>query len=185
MENFAEKVVQTHLESGEELLWAGRPTQGIKFRSIDIFMIPFSILWGGFAIFWEASAISSGAPFFFALFGVPFVVVGLYIVFGRFYVEAKQRENTVYGLSNERVIIYSGLFSKKLKSLNIRTLTDVTLSESANGCGSISFGNSFPFASMFAGMPWPGVEQMMGPRFDLIEDAKGVYKKIREAQKAG
>ncbi len=182
MDSDAERVVQSELDSGERLLWAGRPIQGIKFRGTDVFMIPFSLLWGGFAIFWEVSVISSGAPFFFSLFGVPFVVVGLYIIFGRFFVEAKQRQNTFYGLSNQRIIIASGVLRKKVKSLNLRTLTDITLSESASGSGSISFGNSYPFASMFGGIAWPGMEQYLGPRFDLIEKAKTVYQQIREAQ---
>lgn len=146
-------------------------------------MIPFSFLWGGFAIFWEYSVIENGAPFFFMLFGVPFVLIGLYIMFGRFYVEAKQRGKTFYGVTNERVVIASGLFRKKVRSLNLRTLTDISLSESSNGSGSISFGNSSTFASMFGSMSWPGMEQHLGPRFDLINNVKQVYQQIREAQK--
>ena len=182
--NFDTKeVIQSELESGERLLWAGQPAQGIKLRGSDFFMVPFSFLWGGFAIFWEYSVIQNGAPFFFMLFGIPFVLIGIYIMFGRFFIEAKQRAKTFYGLSNERVVIASGMFSKKVKSLNLRTLADITLSESSNGSGSISFGNSSPFASMFGGMSWPGMEQHIGPRFDLVDEAKRVYQQIREAQK--
>jgi hypothetical protein len=179
----ATRVIQSELEPGESLLWAGQPVQGIKLRGSDIFMIPFSFLWGGFAIFWEYSAIENGAPFFFLLFGVPFVLVGLYIMFGRFFVGAKQRAKTFYGLSTERVIIVSGLFSKKVKSLNLRTLTDVSLSESSGGYGSISFGNTLPFFAMMGDMSWPGMEQYVGPRFDLVSHAKQVYQQIRDAQK--
>jgi len=179
----ATQLIQSMLEPRERLLWAGQPAQGIQLRGSDIFMIPFSFLWGGFAIFWEYSVIEKGAPFFFMLFGVPFVLVGLYIMFGRFYVEAKQRAKTFYGVTNERVIIASDLFRKKVKSINLRTLTDISLSESSNGSGSISFGHSSPFASMFGGMYWPGMEQYMGPRFDLVNNAKQVYQQIRDAQK--
>jgi len=179
----ATQLIQSMLEPRERLLWVGQPAQGIKLRGSDIFMIPFSFLWGGFAIFWEYSVIEKGAPFFFMLFGVPFVLVGLYIMFGRFYVEAKQRAKTFYGVTNERVIIVSDLFRKKVKSINLRTLTDISLSESSNGNGSISFGHSSPFASMFGGMYWPGLEQYMGPRFDLVNNAKQVYQQIRDAQK--
>ena len=49
------QVIARELEVGEPLLWSGQPRKGIVFRSSDVFLIPFSIMWGGFAIFWETS----------------------------------------------------------------------------------------------------------------------------------
>ena len=45
------------LDGNERLIWSGRPRGGIRFRRQDIFMIPFSLLWGGFAFFWEFSVL--------------------------------------------------------------------------------------------------------------------------------
>jgi Bacterial PH domain len=176
--------IQPELGAGEHLLWSSQPRQGLMLRGADAFMIPFSLLWGGFAFFWEGTVLVSGAPFFFALWGIPFVLVGMYMIFGRFLVEAKQRETTWYGVTNERIIIVSGLFSRKVKSLNLRTLTDLSLTQTKNGEGSISFGSGSPFGAMFSGLAaWPGMEAYLGPRFDMITNVKTVYETIRTAQR--
>ncbi len=175
--------IQKHLDPLEKILWSGQPKQGLIFRGSDAFMIPFSLLWGGFAFFWEYSVLTQGAPAFFALFGIPFVALGLHLIFGRFYAEAKQRKNTFYGVTSERVVIVSGLFKQKIKSLALRSLSDVSLTESRDNTGSISFGNSFPFAAWFGGISWPGMEQFTGPRLDAIENPKQIYQIIREAQR--
>jgi hypothetical protein len=177
------EAIQSQLSSGESILWSGQPRQGIFLRGADALMIPFSLLWGGFAIFWEASVISSDAPFFFVLWGVPFVLVGLYMIVGRFFADAKQRAHTFYAVTNERILIVSGLLTQKVRSLNLRTLPDLSLSESRNAEGTISFGSGSPFASMFGGFSgWPGMNSRLGPRFEQIENAKAVYEIIRKAQ---
>lgn len=144
-------------------------------------MIPFSLLWGGFAIFWEATVITSGAPLFFMLWGTPFVLVGLYMIFGRFFVDAKQRERTFYGVTDQRIIIVSGLTSRKVKSLNLRMLSDVSLSEKSDRSGTITFGPGNPMSWWQGGMPWPGTPQAAST-CEMVPESKTVYEKIREAQ---
>ena len=73
---------RSYLTPGEAILWKGRPQKGHLITAQDILMIPFSLFWCSFAFFWTFSALKSGAPFPFALFGLPFVAVGLYLVFG-------------------------------------------------------------------------------------------------------
>jgi len=178
--------IQRELSSSEKLLWWGQPRQGVVVRGSDAFTIPFSLLWCGFAVFWEASVLRApGTPAFFVLWGLPFVLVGVYFVAGRFFVEARRRANTYYAVTSERVIIVSGVFARTVKSLSLGTLTDLSLSEAKSGEGSITFGAQHPMAARFGGMRgWPGAEQNLGPRFDLILDAKSVYETIRSAQRA-
>jgi hypothetical protein len=51
-------VIEQELSSGERLIWSGQPRCGIRLRGADAFVIPFSILWCGFAIFWEVMALT-------------------------------------------------------------------------------------------------------------------------------
>ncbi|MGO9170512.1 MAG: hypothetical protein ACLP7P_00900 [Rhodomicrobium sp.] len=86
MDNSAEAALVKELDHGERLLWSGMPRQGIFFRPSDIFMVPFSLFWGGFAFFWEFTAMTSNkSQSFFPLFGIPFVLIGIYIIAGRFF----------------------------------------------------------------------------------------------------
>ena len=188
MENTARPMIDATLSPGERLLWSGQPRGGVRLRGSDVFVIPFTLLWCGFAIFWEFMAVtktkgtgpgSAVAP----LFGLPFVLVGLYLVFGRFIVDAQMRRRIFYGITNERIIIVSGLFTQRTKSLNLRTLTDVTLTERSDGSGTIAFGPAGSFGQWFAPAGWPGAGQYAVPSFDMIDQAKDVYETIRQAQK--
>jgi Bacterial PH domain len=184
MNSSAEQELAAHLDRGESLLWSGRPKQGVVLRPIDAFMIPFSLLWGGFAFFWEARVLSSGASVFFALWGLPFVLMGVYITIGRFFVDARLRGATVYGLTPARVLIVSGLFARRVTSLNLRTLRDVSLSERGDRSGTITFGASHPLVMWAGAMSWPGAGQFHAPSFELIAEARSVYSRVRDAQKS-
>lgn len=175
--------IRNELSSGELLLWSGRPRQGILLRGSDVYMIPFSLLWGGFAFFWEYSAYKSGAPPFFLLFGGFFTIIGIYFIFGRFVADSMKRKGTYYGVTHDRVLILSEFPTYKLKSLNLRTFSDITLTNRSDGSGSIIFGTQHTMTSRMDGISWPGMEQYQSPMFEFIENAKTVYEIIRDEQK--
>ena len=180
----AEQEITRELTAKESLIWAGRPRQGIVFRSSDVLLIPFSLFWGGFAIYWEAGVLSSDSPLFFRLWGIPFVLVGFYLVAGRFFFESYQRGKTFYGLTSDRVIIVSGMSTRIVKSLNLRTLTDISVTERSDRSGTITFGQTGAIHSLLGNSSWPGAGQGV-PCFDLIPNAKEVYEKIRSARNKG
>ncbi len=178
----AEQKIKLELGPNEKLLWSGRPKQGIFLRGTDAFLIPFSLMWGGFAVFWEIIVFRNHAPFLFRLFGIPFVLLGLYMIIGRFFADASQRRKIIYGLTNQRVIIISGLLSRQVKTLNLKTLSDISLAERSDERGTISFGRINPRYMWINTGWWPGLNLLAVPNFDTIEKAKEVYEKIRRAQ---
>lgn len=178
------EILRRELAPAEKVLWFAQPRQGLVLRSADAFLIPFSLLWGGFAIFWEVSVIVVGAPVFFPLFGALFVVIGCYLIVGRFFFEARQRTRTFYAVTNERVIIVSGLLNRTVRSIDLRTLGEMSLSERRDGSGTLVFGNTSPFDWMLGGMAgWPGMAGRQASRFELIPNVRPVYEMVRNAQR--
>src|SRR6476661_7016829 len=90
----------------EEALWTGQPRQGIVFRAPDIFFIPFTLIWCGMAVTAFAAMLIApkGPPLPFAIIPSLFVLIGLYLVFGRFWVDARQRARTFYAVTNDPIV---------------------------------------------------------------------------------
>ena len=167
------------LARDEQLLWSGVPRQGLIVSPQDTFLIPFSLLWAGFTVFWEVSVLASGGSRFFALWGIPFVAMGFYITIGRFFVDRRRRARTSYALTSHRIVIRSG---NSVQSLSLATLTDVSVTERSNRTGTLTFG-AVPFPmSVLAGSGWPGVKGP--PMFEQIPEARRVFEQIRTAQQA-
>lgn len=177
-------ILQHELAAGEYLLWNGQPKSGLRLGWYDLFLIPFSFLWAGFAVFWELGVISSGAPFFFVLWGIPFLLLGAYITIGRFFVDALIRSRTQYAVTNERILIIGTFPSRSVKSLPLQGLSQITIEERRDGSGVITFGMPIPFASWYRATPWPWWGRRLSPAFDELADARAVYELIRRAQRA-
>ncbi len=182
MDYALEQTVRSQLASNEKLLWTGQPRPGLRLRATDALAIPFSLLWCGFAIFWEWSVLKPGAPGFFALWGIPFVAIGLYVVFGRFFVDALQRARTYYALTDQRALIISGLVNRQTKSLPLRTMSDITVAERVDGSGTITLAPSTGMYGWLGGSGWPGASRYQPPAFEMIEDVRRVNGILRDAQ---
>ncbi len=170
-----------YLSSGEDILWTGQPKQGVMFTGKDIFLIPFTLLWGGFALFWNVMVwIMPGAQqpasWLFRLWGLPFLCVGLYMIGGRFIHDAIIRRTSFYAVSNQRILVLRG---RKLTSLKIRRLPKLELAERGDGTGSIMFeGNSMTTAFAMNGFAlW--LPSLSGAQFLRIEKPRQVYDLIR------
>jgi hypothetical protein len=147
-------------------------------------MIPFSLMWGGFAIYWESLVLVGGGPLFLELWGIPFVLFGLYLIFGRFWVDARRRNRTYYGVTSERVIIVSAWIARRVQSLNLDTLSDITMTQKANGAGVIAFGPAVPWYAWRRGPGWSTSRSQNVPCLELSDEVRRVHEIIRSAQRA-
>jgi hypothetical protein len=178
-DNFAPSIAR-ELKSGERLLWQGRPRGGIRLRGNDLFAIPFSLVWC-IGIFIAAGAALFGPKKDSAgsLFLIPFVVVGLYLLLGRFFVDATRRRNTAYALTSQRAIIVVDFFGRKVQSINIQALPEVSVTEKSNGSGTIAFGAAQPLR-WGRSNPWTGSSSQSA--FEMIDDVRRVCDLIDKAR---
>lgn len=183
--------LQPELLSGESILWAGMPSTSVLFHPEDGYMIPFSLLWGGFAIFWEASVLGiwgnttkhgTGAPAFMVLWGIPFVLVGQYFIWGRFLYDAWLKRRTYYGVTNRRVLIVQEGWQRKTSATDLAGIPTIT--REGSRIGTLWFG---PKYSMFA--PRGRGSQSFSrfilgpvPVFSDIDEVDAVYRLILEQQ---
>ena len=116
-------------------------------------MIPFSLLWGGFAIFWEVTAISGlekGHDASFPIFGLPFVVIGLYFIVGRFLYKAWRKRRTHYAVTDRRVITLERTpRGQRIQAAFVDLIPTVNKRVRRDGSGTIIFGNRSVFAQLY------------------------------------
>jgi hypothetical protein len=128
---------------GERLVWSGRPDTRRLLVASDLYLIPFSLLWTGFAIFWEVAAVSSGGPtLLFALWGIPFVAVGLHMMFGRFVVRRWLGRRTAYAITDRRAIVVAPTWRGRRRTsfVWLGSYPPVTLRAGRHGRGTLIVG---------------------------------------------
>ncbi len=165
---------------GESIVWVGQPETSVIFHKEDWFMIPFSLLWGGFALVWESFAIAgsskaSGFSWFFVLWGVPFVVIGQYMIWGRFLYAYYKKKRTFYALTNQRALMVVKGRSRGLTSVILRNTAAINCDVRDDGIGTITFGNSTRAGGDFFLQP-KGSNRPQDPAFCDIADVETVYR---------
>jgi hypothetical protein len=168
------------------LLWSGKPDSRRWFYPQDAALVPFSLMWGGFTIFWEAGAISSASAtdLLFPLWGVPFVLVGLYMMVGRLFVRRWMRRGTVYALTDQRIVslVPSWPRGERATSVWLGSYPPIERRLAPDGAGTIWIG-AFPRGNRWlaADASWPGGRNASANAIVLadVPDAEEVYSKIR------
>lgn len=174
-----------YLLTGERVFWCGQPKQGIVLSPRDTFLIPFSLLWGGFAIFWNVSAWRAvpddGYGLFFRLWGLPFLAIGLYFIVGRFFYDAWLRRRLFYAVTDRRVLIFRSEPFPRLTSRDIPSLPLLELSEHRDGTGTVAFDrDEVAFAMFVMRRHFYGWTPPANAQFFRIADPRKVYELIRD-----
>lgn len=176
-----QRVFAQYGETNNDLLWTGQPARGLRLRRADVFLIPFSLMWGGFAIFWESLVVAGRGPWFFELWGIPFVLVGLYVIAGRFVWDAYVRSRTWYAITSDSALICRRMPGGVLQRISLRNVNNLRLALGESGTGTISFGNEVPWG--WGG--WQGWAGSTVPSFEFIADARRVYDMCVQAGRRG
>jgi hypothetical protein len=169
------------LRQGEQLRWVGQPDPRVLFTPADLFLVPFSLMWGGFAVFWEIQVLTSGGSTFFALWGIPFVLIGLYFIVGRFIYKKHRKRKTVYGLTDSRAIVSSSERSVDDMPLN-GTPVRVNRSRSGRHVSIMFGGGGRQNTYLNTGLDFFNFGQAQGVAFFDVGDPDALLRELDKAR---
>jgi membrane protein YdbS with pleckstrin-like domain len=112
------------LDAKEKVIWSGKPVKK-AFVLPGLFSIPFGLVFLGFAIFWMWGASSSGAPNFFTLFGLPFVLIAFGIIFAPSILQFLRYKNTEYMITDKRIIVQTGTIGLDTRFVDLEKIQEV------------------------------------------------------------
>lgn len=129
---------QPFLLPNEVLLWHGAPGPG-RINTYGRIPVLFSIIWLGFSLLWEITAIMSGI-LIMVLFGLPFLLIGLSVAFGGPIKNARLKGKIFYAVTNQRLLIREGT---DMKIFTADMLPPMEIRMNKNGTGSIFFESTY------------------------------------------
>ena len=103
-----EEIIKKHLNN-EKILWHGAPVKVPLFNKWDIFMIPFTLIFGGSMIFYAVLALImmiKGESILFSLIGITAILMGAYILLFRLWYRKKRIKKQVYFVTNKRAFAF-------------------------------------------------------------------------------
>lgn len=177
-----ERVLSPELTPGETLLWTGHPGRRLRFGGFDVIAVPFVLFWLGAVMFGVRALIKQDAPAFAFVFLSCFVLVGLYMVVGRFWIDSARRRKTTYGLTATRLILVSRFLVRDVRSVDVASLDTILLNERRDRSGTITLGavtDPRTRTAILLGTAWPGARACLPPMLEDVEGARVVYEQIR------
>lgn len=143
--------IKEYILLDEALLWTGKPTKEIKLLPAEKFNMLFGIIWTIFSLFWitmatigamSASEDSLTISLVFPLFGIPFLIVGIYFIFIAPIRGRNRRKNMEYALTNKRILILYQGKNTILQAFKYSEIQNINFASDADDVGCVTFTNT-------------------------------------------
>lgn len=106
-----QEIINKYLKH-EQILFNGKPENTHLLNKSDIFMIPFTLIFGGaFIIYALISALMmiAGQGIMFSLLGITCLILGIYFIFIRLWYRKKRIKKQIYFVTEKRVFAFDTL----------------------------------------------------------------------------
>ena len=133
----AAAILTSQLRDGEQIVWIDRPIP-LAYAKSKIGKGLFGIPFFAFSVFWLIKAAQSGEPLM-ALFGVPFVAVGAWLILSPIWAYRSAQKWLIYAITNQRLIIFRMFPSHLINSFAPSDIQATERTTKADGLGTVTF----------------------------------------------
>lgn len=162
------------LAAGEAILWRGKPKRGAFIAGKALTLMPFAVIWLILDLSVIGTAFSSGEMLFFL---IPFFALHLMPVWlwlGSALTAGKRWRNTMYYVTNRRIVIQSGFLAVNEKSVFYKDIRNaqmqIGLIDKMCGTGSILLDDGYYHRNR---------RQSSGSKLEHLEDPQAAYERIQ------
>ena len=121
----------SYLNPGEKVLWQGQPSSKLRLQFKHPMHHVVGLIFVVFSVFWMTQAAAAGGLFW--MFGLIFLVIGLFNAGGVFFWRAYAAKVTWYSLTNQRALIATDfpLIGRQLRSWPINAQSPLSFKQGA------------------------------------------------------
>ena len=164
------------LAAGETILWRGKPQKKAFIAGRSLTLMPIAIIWLLIDLGFIANAFGGGGMMFFM---IPFFALHLmpvWIWLGSTLTAGKRWQNTMYYVTNRRIIIQSGFLAVNESSVFYKDLRNaqmqIGLIDKMCGTGSIILDNGYYDYHRRRNYP--------GTKLEHLEEPQAAYNRIQK-----
>lgn len=185
--------IQKYLLSEEKILWTGKSDYKKIFCKRDVLLIPLCYIFLFWALFIELAGIlmlfdpqgslqkdsSRGLGVALSIGGIIGIILMYYLSIGRFFLKRNYKKNTIYVVTNRRVLVLSNYKAcKEIIEEYINNITNIYISINKGGNGTLKFGEIYSPNKLLIKSMW--IEPFIFPIEEIpvfydIDDAEKVY----------